>query len=216
PPLPELPPAPDYPCSYLTQADINTYLLPLYHRAWVVGSSEYSREVSGPPLPNASPELAKQFWFQQGNHEAALTFRREIQEIQSDEPLPTSPGRQPPMRPGITLRDVRLAMLIERAFERHLAHGVASAWSQNMQRTATRPLTEDDIEQRRLLHILTRNRPRCPICHKTTHVGRDCPDQRKKIPMTPCQHCGRMHWTWTCPTLTARSSAAAFVADSRK
>ena len=55
--LPELPPTPPYPCPFLTDEEVKTYLEPLYLHYWTVQPS--NPEQSKKP----APELVKSFTF---------------------------------------------------------------------------------------------------------------------------------------------------------
>lgn len=82
PPLPALPAAPRYPCPYLTDEEISQYLMPLYCRAWFVGSSEWLRDYNQAPN-RSSPELVKTFHFHE--HEHAVKFVDQVEVIHSSE-----------------------------------------------------------------------------------------------------------------------------------
>ena len=56
--LPELPSAPPYPCPFLTDEDVQTYLLPLYPRGWTVQPSKTGDD------NKRAPELVKAFAFE--------------------------------------------------------------------------------------------------------------------------------------------------------
>ncbi|KAI0833394.1 hypothetical protein BC628DRAFT_1343492 [Trametes gibbosa] len=142
--LPDLPDAPPYPCPFLTDEQIATYLTPLYARAWSVrGSNPHPRR--------PAPELVKQFCFT--TQERLDAFRRDVDIVtqiedhhpskelnQSDTPsivirVHTHSGLRPArdadeprrarIQPGITLRDIRFAYLVEQRFSASL-HGLSS------------------------------------------------------------------------------------------
>ncbi|EMD31305.1 hypothetical protein CERSUDRAFT_119863 [Gelatoporia subvermispora B] len=129
--------------THLTSEEIQDYLEPLYSRGWVVyssqrayGSSPYSPDASeGGP----SPELVKGLWFRSNasavrflrtaldiaekeNHHPthiSLISRHIILRMHTHEAVPNeelSHVVQDPVVPGITLRDVRLAYLLENAY----------------------------------------------------------------------------------------------------
>ncbi|TBU50417.1 hypothetical protein BD309DRAFT_945523 [Dichomitus squalens] len=136
-PLPGLPPAPPYPCPFLTDEEITTYLLPLYSRGWTVRPSK----TSGGNKP--APELVKAFSFEsRSNLDGFMLKVSELTQSENHHPTiddssdeatrtirvhthsglrPAShPGerRKDRVQPGITLRDIRYAYLFEDLFER--------------------------------------------------------------------------------------------------
>ncbi|TFK84083.1 hypothetical protein K466DRAFT_589212 [Polyporus arcularius HHB13444] len=132
--FPELPPAPRYPCPFLTEEEINTYLTPLYRRSWTVQPSSHG------PTKKAAPELVKRFDFSSGSQVGEFLERvgwvqesenhhetREVNESSVTIRVHTHSGLRPASHPeeprkrrvcpGITLRDVRFAYLLEGAAE---------------------------------------------------------------------------------------------------
>ncbi|KAM5530883.1 hypothetical protein V8D89_015468 [Ganoderma adspersum] len=129
-----LPDAPLYPCPFLTDEEIQTYLAPLYVRCWTV-------QPSTPRDRNkAAPELVKTFAF--SSNQELDQFLQRVDDITRSENhhavLEESPGvssivirvhthsglrpashpgekRKERVQPGITFRDVRFAHLVERA-----------------------------------------------------------------------------------------------------
>jgi len=139
--LPPVPEAPGYPCPYLSDEEIATYLVPLYAFGWFVVSSEHDRKDQKSPPKNASPVLSTLIILPEDQPQLAPHLTNELKRIQTEEnhhcttdisgsrmtisththsarPL-SEPGSrsQPRKRPGITLRDIRLAILIERALQ---------------------------------------------------------------------------------------------------
>ncbi|KAL7279140.1 hypothetical protein ACG7TL_006980 [Trametes sanguinea] len=136
--LPQLPPAPPYPCPFLTDEEIKIYLFPLYERGWTVHPSQTAKK--------PAPELVKRFEFDP--HSAALqSFLDDINSVTEGEnhhatlDIGSSPpsvtvrvhthsGLRPALhpeeprkgrvQPGITLRDVRFAYLLEQHSSKYL------------------------------------------------------------------------------------------------
>lgn len=108
---------------------------------------------------------------------------------------------KPQTKPGITLRDVRLATLLEEAFRPYLTAGTA-LWRSQLRniRATVRPMTVGGIE--RLRHVGGRRNvwafdPACPVCGQK-HRGEDCPQKHEVAPPSPCRKCGQMHWQFLC------------------
>ncbi|KAI8980121.1 hypothetical protein BD414DRAFT_493693 [Trametes punicea] len=138
--LPHLPPAPRYPCPFLTDEEIQTHLVPLYERAWTIQPSSSNS--------TPAPELVKRCEF---TSEAALGLflddlkeitasenHHAVQETTSSPPsvtirVHTHSGLRPAthpdeprrtrVQPGITLRDVRFACLAEERFAKYVTSG---------------------------------------------------------------------------------------------
>ncbi|KAI0368635.1 hypothetical protein BV20DRAFT_969002 [Pilatotrama ljubarskyi] len=138
PKLPELPLAPPYPTPFLADEEIATYLIPLYARHWTVQPSDPG------PKNKPAPELVKVFTFKQPD--CAREFLQDVQDVEKSEnhealaileerPLglsslvvkvhthsglrPASHPEEPRrarVQPGITLRDVRFAYLLEERY----------------------------------------------------------------------------------------------------
>ncbi|KAI9057308.1 hypothetical protein FKP32DRAFT_1598400 [Trametes sanguinea] len=129
--LPQLPPAPAYPCPFLTDEEIKHYLIPLYERGWTVQPSQTAKK--------PAPELVKRFEFE-SNSTSLKGFLEDINDVTEGENhhAALSTGSSPPsvtvrvhthsglrpashpdearkgrVQPGITLRDVRFAYLLE-------------------------------------------------------------------------------------------------------
>ncbi|RPD61222.1 hypothetical protein L226DRAFT_534866 [Lentinus tigrinus ALCF2SS1-7] len=130
PGLPDLPPAPSYPCPFLTDEEIMTYLDPLYLKSWTVQASNPGQS------KNPAPELVKRFEF--SSQPPLHLFLNAVNEIESKENhhciqetsttavtirVHTHSGLRPAshpeeprkgrISPGITLRDIRFAYLLE-------------------------------------------------------------------------------------------------------
>ncbi|KAI0951335.1 hypothetical protein AcW1_008402 [Taiwanofungus camphoratus] len=175
PPLPALPAAPRYPCPYLTDEEISQYLMPLYCRAWFVGSSEWLRDYNQAPN-RSSPELVKTFHFHE--HEHAVKFVDQVEVIHSSEnhhstislsdreahirihthearpPKDPNTEKLPKKLPGITLRDVRLAILLEHVFQGYLSRDEGDVRSQRPPGPIhMEPSTIEEIEGRRSLPL---------------------------------------------------------------
>ncbi|KAH9850311.1 hypothetical protein C2E23DRAFT_321367 [Lenzites betulinus] len=170
--LPELPDAPRYPCPFLTDEQIATYLVPLYARVWCVRGSN-------PDLGKPAPELVKNFSFL--TPEKLDEFRRDVAEVTQSEDhhaveiidlsstptmsirVHTHSGLRPArdaneprrarVQPGITLRDVRFAYLVEERFSRYLGEeSGARRCILNLDLTL-HPRTAEAVEERR--HVFT-------------------------------------------------------------
>ncbi|KAI0359947.1 hypothetical protein OH77DRAFT_1419322 [Trametes cingulata] len=168
--LPELPSAPPYPCPFLTDEEIVTYLVPLYSRGWSVQPSDPG------PKKKPAPELVKQFVVsgpealealhrhigditQSENHHAELTTTTAPMSLvvkvhthsglrpasQPDEP------RRARVQPGITLRDVRFAYLLEERFEAYMSRegGTGASAVSSATGSEGQPRTARDLEARR-------------------------------------------------------------------
>ncbi|TCD65341.1 hypothetical protein EIP91_002779 [Steccherinum ochraceum] len=138
--LPELPDAPKYPCPHLSDEEVVKYLQPLYARSWYLGLQvvKWNGQLRTPLV------LAKKMDFL--TYDDSLKFAGDLSGIvKSENHHPqvslspsgrlsleinthsaTIPGVCPPARkdpqhiyPGVTLRDVRLAMLVETLWEQH-------------------------------------------------------------------------------------------------
>jgi len=223
-PLPPLPNAPNYPCPYLTKEEIVRYLSPLYQQGWFIGSSEFTKDKRLPRDDDAAPELVKIFFFGPEHHEAAFEFAESVGNVQTAEdhhctmlvdnesvhirththsarPLPKTPDEKPPQSPGITLRDVRLAILIEQKFQAHLKRDAAPWRSQFMHaRDSVRPLVPQGIERLRRLSEF-RGTTACPVC-RGPHKGVQCPKKDVVQPVNPCSRCGKMHWRFMCDAVS--------------
>ena len=103
--------------------------------------------------------------------------------------------------PGITLRDVRLATLVEEAFRPFLTSGTARWHSQlPNSRAVVRPLSTQGIERLRFVggrKNMSVREPACPVCGGG-HRGPDCPHKHDITPHMPCHKCGKMHWRFMC------------------
>ncbi|KAH9902953.1 hypothetical protein C8Q73DRAFT_672377 [Cubamyces lactineus] len=167
--LPQLPPTPPYPCPFLTDEEIQTYLVPLYHRGWSVQPSTSAKK--------PAPELVKRFIFSE--YASLELFERDLKDVTESEnhhavqELTDSPpsitikvhthsGLRPAahpdeprrgrVQPGITLRDVRFAYLLEERFVRYLRSGGEQEQA-NMRPAATveeQPRTAEAVEARRV------------------------------------------------------------------
>ncbi|KAI0635853.1 hypothetical protein C8Q77DRAFT_596058 [Trametes polyzona] len=167
--LPEHPPTPPYPCPFLTTEEIETYLGPLYVRAWSVHRSDPG------PKNKPAPELVKRFTFSTPDKLGAflrdlaeITERENhhaVQEVSHDPPsvvikVHTHYGLRPArsadeprrvrVQPGITLRDVRFAYLVEHAFSEYVARREAgNATMMSSPSPEEQPRTAEALEARR-------------------------------------------------------------------
>ncbi|KZT73564.1 hypothetical protein DAEQUDRAFT_662081 [Daedalea quercina L-15889] len=222
-PLPSLPEAPKYPCPYLTEQEIAMYLQPLYEQGWFIGSSEFMKDKRLGREVEYAPQLVKIFRFSPTHpehREALLAFMESVSQMQTAEnhhcnvlvdgesvqirththsarPLPNTNEENPRERPGITLRDVRLAILVEQLFHDHLRNDAALWRSQKtVVKSFVRPPTPFGIECLRRLGYRTRSM-KCPVCGGR-HKGVDCIHKDSIAPRTPCSRCGQMHWKFMC------------------
>ncbi|KAI0705793.1 hypothetical protein C8T65DRAFT_652761 [Cerioporus squamosus] len=161
--FPELPPAPPYPCPFLTDQEIHTYLTPLYRRTWTIQPSK-PEQVKKP-----APELVKRFTF--ASVRDVRKFLSRVMRIQAsenhhaiqevDEPsvtirVHTHSGLRPAshpeeprkarIRPGITLRDIRLAYLLEGAADKY---GCVESRSRRGMLPEEQPRSAEALEARR-------------------------------------------------------------------
>ncbi|KAH8107725.1 hypothetical protein BXZ70DRAFT_912325 [Cristinia sonorae] len=138
--LPPLPKAPKYPCPHLTDEEVVQYLEPLYNLSWYLGvrAMKWNGQIRIPLV------LAKKMDFL--TFDDALKFTNELSEIvktekhhpqiniapsgrlslELDTHTATIPGVCPPNKddplhiyPGVTLRDVRLAILAEQLWDKY-------------------------------------------------------------------------------------------------
>ncbi|KAH9930054.1 uncharacterized protein B0H18DRAFT_995014 [Fomitopsis serialis] len=206
-PLPPLPDAPNYPCPYLTKEEIVQYLSPLYQQGWFIGSSEFTADKRLPRGDDVARSSGVGFAESVGSvqtaedHHCTMLVDDESIHIRththSARPLPTTRDAKPSKSPGITLRDVRLAILIEQKFQDHLRRDAAPWRSQFMNaRDSVRPLMPQGIERLRRLAEF-RGTLACPVC-KGPHKGVQCPKKDVVQPATPCSRCGKMHWRFMC------------------
>jgi len=182
--LPRLPDAPKYPCPYLNDEEISTYLVPLYARGWSIGSSDYDRDSQLPPSDNVAPELLKDFLFSSSTSVAREGFISKVRKLQDIENhhgmitiiddcvhIRTHTHTARPLsgpnaivkrkrRPGITLRDVRLAILAEEAYRECLEQFSTEEKDSAVKRQGSRarglsaqPLSTDEIERLRYAHV---------------------------------------------------------------
>lgn len=189
PDFPELPPAPSFPCPFITDEEIATYLPPLYARGWTVQPSDPKA------AKKPAPELVKRFVFSAHEtleaflhldllditesenvrddnlthtvslraHSRATMQHHAWRDITPDPPsmvvrVHTHSGLRPArdaeeprrarVQPGITLRDVRFAYLLE---QRLAARGGTAerAGAENVPWSEEQPLSAAEVEARR-------------------------------------------------------------------
>lgn len=111
------------------------------------------------------------------------------------------------IKPGITLRDIRLAILVERKFtESYEADGFGSS----VYIGKTQPRTPRAIGETVMANIRhfrsMKKRPRkqfrgrdCTICGRNGHHMINCPRRFITEPYKPCPMCNGMHWKINCP-----------------
>ncbi|GBE90144.1 hypothetical protein SCP_1801680 [Sparassis crispa] len=177
PDVPPLPPRPPYPCPFLTQEDITTYLVPLYHHGWIIGNAEVLADDCF-DITNSTnvyvPQLGKLF---EGfvKEDSAVAFAKALKDLQNREKhhadvcrtsntvqvlMHTHTALPPPRAaddavpdmervcPGLTLRDVHLAIGIEKLFAEFRERGEAKGWSQvSLHPVRFQPHTPEEIKE---------------------------------------------------------------------
>ena len=113
------------------------------------------------------------------------------------------------VKPGITLRDIRLAILIETMFTESYeadGHG-ASVYIGKTQPLEPRAIGESVMAGIRNYHSKSK-RPKkpfrtrhCTICEQNSHHMVNCPERFSKEVKSACGFCGGMHWRINCPLL---------------
>lgn len=99
--------------------------------------------------------------------------------------------------PGLTLRDIRLALLIEETFDKLLETGKAiRKWNQF---TTMRPNTFESLNTIRGAPGKSRIQKPCYACGSKSHMLKDCPQRYTTSPTFPCRICGGKHWVIDCP-----------------
>lgn len=131
-------------------------------------------------------------------HEATL---EDPQEQGQDQP---KSGSSPQITPGITLRDIRLAYLIEAALQPYyelnklveptiLPFQTPNSIRELGLMMKTYPATEAQKSA-----ATTRRLPtNCIVCGGD-HWATQCPKRFTVQPMVPCDLCGGSHWRFTC------------------
>jgi hypothetical protein len=116
------------------------------------------------------------------------------------------------IKPGITLRDIRLAILIERYFTESYetaGHG-SPVYAGLTQPLEPRAIGETVMATIRKCHSRqkTKKRPTrpfrgrdCTICKQNGHHMLNCPERFTKDAESPCPMCGGTHWKINCPLL---------------
>lgn len=122
---------------------------------------------------------------------------------------------------GPTLRDVRLALLVERLRDAYVADGRLFPEPEHeapvkRPRSVEALLGEDGIEpfHRGTMPTTTQRRRRlahrCTICMSYEHHARHCPQRHTAKPRTVCVYCGGEHFAINCsklgdPSVTPRT-----------
>ncbi|OJT03351.1 hypothetical protein TRAPUB_6020 [Trametes pubescens] len=169
PDFPELPPPPPFPCPFLTDDEIATYLGPLYAREWTVQPSDPKA------TKKPSPELVKRFAFSTFNELNAFLHldllditqsenHHARQDITPDPPslivrVHTHSGLRPArhaeeprrarVQPGITLRDVRFVYLLEQRLAARGGTAAVRSEAENMPSADEQPRSVAAVEARR-------------------------------------------------------------------
>ncbi|KAL0956645.1 hypothetical protein HGRIS_002778 [Hohenbuehelia grisea] len=256
------PPVNGWPTPWITKAEFNNYLYPLYHHAWGVhfviidrpSQSGSPPEVDAPssadnkPAPN---ERVSQLWksYPFCDFDAASSFVVDATKLMKQEKhhasihlgdqgqntvafhMHTHSARAPPHlprqhldAPGITCRDLRLAVLLDRQYTNHYQNdGRAPQESPPVQDLKFRPAWyEYALRLRRIMngisgahiasvsegekqkgtHQLSKRkrmgRNQCRACGEAHHVM-NCPDRHTIPPPQPCFSCNGNHWRCDCP-----------------
>ncbi|CAL1706629.1 unnamed protein product [Somion occarium] len=139
-PLQQIPEKPKYPCPHLSDEEVETYLFPLYARLWSITQCdiEWNGALRKPlmlsktmvfPSFTAAMGFAKDLVhkIEAEEHHPRLTIDNNRVTVSTHTHSAIIPGISPddktsPYRkfPGVTLRDVRLAIEIELIYERHI------------------------------------------------------------------------------------------------
>ncbi|KAF8634268.1 hypothetical protein AX17_004225 [Amanita inopinata Kibby_2008] len=149
------------------------------------------------------------------------------------QPQAPPPLRAPSIIPGVTQRDIRLAVLVEKIYQSNYASHIASlgrhihptnfrlSWP-SMERIWKRqvlmPNKESVRRERRRIWVenlirkkteaseakrAVRATPICFACGEEHHL-RSCPKREEIPPRNPCSYCDEMHWSVDCPVRQAQ------------
>ena len=112
------------------------------------------------------------------------------------------------IKPGITMRDIRLAILAERKFaESYQANDRGSSvYIGQAQPLQPRTIADTVMASIRSYTRVRPQRPvrgrKCTICRQAGHDMVNCPKRFTKEPISGCPTCGGMHWRINCPLLS--------------
>jgi len=141
---------------------------------------------------------------QKENHRPQIILEENVVQIHTW----TGDGSQAPFKSipmiktaSLTLRDVRLAILVEQLFSgSYEAHGSGSPiYVGQAQALDTQSAAQAAIPKR------VAARKHCRICNKQGHHMSNCPERYTKTTTKPCPSCGEMHWKVNCPSLNPTS-----------
>ncbi|PSS37545.1 hypothetical protein PHLCEN_2v621 [Hermanssonia centrifuga] len=222
-PLPDIPPLPGRPTPWLSDGEVTVYLRPLYLRGWNL--VRVPREKT-----NSFVALEGKFYFK--TDDDATEFVSEARSLMvklSDEgtlaltaseisyrthttfaiPPVSSDKGTPFVAPGVTLHDIRIALMIQQIREkcepidgglplrnkkkRYKIPSVVSLGMHLLQMPTNGPRNKEEESKRG-------SQPRCLACGKK-HVLKDCPNRDDHKPRSPCVHCGGYHWDVDCPQI---------------
>ncbi|KAG8868287.1 hypothetical protein FRC20_003678 [Serendipita sp. 405] len=212
--LPELPAKPQYPCKHLSDDEVNHYLRPLYERGWGIFTRLPNQEHPVPTLQLARDihfiwHFALLEFIRELNvitaaemHHPKVSYEYQILEIRTQTHTATlnnsktdnepEENRDTKILAGVTLRDVRLAYLMERALEPFY----------DLNKVATRPGQFAKLETLSVASRLkapTAQSPqvKCIICGEN-HWASSCPSRFTAKAHLLCEICGGDHWKFAC------------------
>ncbi|KZV93403.1 transcriptional coactivator/pterin dehydratase [Exidia glandulosa HHB12029] len=203
-PLPSLPPAPPYPCPLITQEELDEYLIPLYDHDWRVAVKDnlfgLQRRINITKYKFVLEfvnELAEYAKAESHHPEITFTYSSVTVRLLTHSATSHPSGENPEPTQGITMRDVRLAILTERLVERFLDAGYIGA------KTFAVGRVPYNVEA--LGAVFGRRELACFICQQPGHKPNECPQRFTTPPNQPCTLCGDLHWRFLCPrTKTGR------------
>jgi len=241
-PIPPLPSLPEYPVFQINDKELKDYVVPLYSRKWAILYG-YKRCITNKDTWYKSALISKMFEF--STFEATMDFVTEVARLaQAEDHYPniafertkvyyqsytpsafcntqgaSSEDLFERQQPGITLRDIRLAILVEDNFSRHfLGSGHALPGKPQLRFEVERPESIAEIEEAIQTSKEHKNKAQaantpkgisrpamrrsCRVC-SGQHDPRFCPQRYTKPPPPgqPCKRCSEEgHWTMNCPT----------------
>ncbi|KIM75944.1 hypothetical protein PILCRDRAFT_659628 [Piloderma croceum F 1598] len=228
-PIPELPMDIEVHARHITLEHMEQYIQPLYTRRWGIGVSRVKYSRGDSKISRLLPQLSKGFSFV--HYATVLKFASEIMSIASEEkhqaqvvindnvvhvntrtiqawPRLTVPAADS-IKPAVTLRDIRLAILVERNFtESYEPDGSGSSvYIGKTQPSTPRAIGETVMANIRHFRSMTKRPKRrfrgreCTICGRNGHHMVNCPRRFITEPHKPCPLCNGMHWKINCPSL---------------
>ncbi|KII92608.1 hypothetical protein PLICRDRAFT_172680 [Plicaturopsis crispa FD-325 SS-3] len=225
PGLASLPLVPPLSAPLITQQELDQYVKPLYKHHWGIQTTVRSSR-GGDDAKKVVPQLVRRFLF--SRYQAAADFVQKVSAIAIAEDhhpvlslafnevhVSTYTHRTNDNAPGITVLDIRLAILASRLFEETFAvagGGAKQTPSASLRPQRERPgkisaLQEELAEESARLNtnvVDDKAKKPCVICGEW-HFPRHCPRKHIVPPQKPCSFCGEMHWRTNCPHLRKRS-----------